>query len=238
MKNIVLILIAGFLLWGCDDSVDPTASTGTITGTVKLSKATNNDYSGVTIILDGPPYSTTSNVSGTWVMSDVPAGVYKIDFNKLGYFTQTFYNFQFVGSGTYYFYTLTLPKIPSERVTQLDVQVIDTTSIYFSGLISPAVQSQQNVILLLSTSPLTRTIPIEAFDISVFGASEGQYEYGIYYFPEWHTEISSGDTLYAVAFLGDDQIVGVSYNPINSLYIYNTPAGEGFLSNIVSVIVP
>lgn len=238
MKNLIFIFIAGFLLWGCEDSVDPTASTGTISGTVKLSKATNNDYSGAEILLDGPPYSTTSNTNGTWELSDVPAGVYKIDFNKLGYFTQTIYNFQFVGSGTYYFYTVTLPKVPSERVTQLNVQVIDTTSIYFSGLISPPVQSQQNVILLLSTSPLTRTIPIEAFDVLTFWATQGQYEYGMYYHPAWHSEISTGDTLYAIAFLGGTQISGVSYNPIINKYVYNTPGGEGFLSNIVSVIVP
>ena len=234
----MLILLAGFLLWGCEESTDPTPSTGTIAGTVKLSKADNNDYSGVEVLLNGPPYSTTSRTNGAWELTDVPAGVYKVDFNKLGYFTKTFYNFQFVGSGTYYFSTYTLSKVPSERVTQLNVQVNDTTSVYFSGLISPPVKSQQNVILLLSKSPLTRTIPIEAFDFSVFGASAGQYEYGIYYTTEWHPEISTGDTLYAVTFLGDEQFIGVSYNPINDTYIYNTPGGEGLLSNVVSVIVP
>jgi hypothetical protein len=237
MKKLVFVPIIAFLLCACEESTDPTTpSTGTITGTVKLNKAENNDYSGVLVILDNPSYSATSHTDGSWELTDVPAGVYRVDFNKLGYFTQTIYNFQFVGSGTYYFYTLTLPKVPSERVTQLDVQVIDTNSIYFSGLISPPVQSQQNVILLLSTSPLSRTIPIEAYEIMAFGASAGQYEYGMYYWPEWNTEISRGDTLYAVAFLGDEQITGVSYYPITGGYIFNTPGV--YLSNVVSVVVP
>jgi hypothetical protein len=236
MKNLALILLAGFLLWGCEETTEPTLSTGTVTGTVKLNNATNNDYSGVEVLFNGASYSTTSQTNGSWEITDVPAGVYKVDFIKQGYFTQTIYNFQFVGSGTYYFYTLTLPKIPSEQATQLEAQVIDTATIYFSGLISPAVQSQRNVTLLLSKTPISRTIPIEAFDFSVFGASAGQYEYGIYYQTEWRPEISTGDTLYAVAFLGDEQIVGVSYNPITGGYVFNTPGV--FLSNVVSVVVP
>ena len=234
----MFIPIIAFLFWACEDSVNSTTSTGTITGTVKLSQATNNDYSGVEVLLNGPPYSTTSHTDGTWELSNVPAGVYKLDFNKLGYFTQTIYNFQFVGSGTYYFYTLTLPKIPSERVTQLDVQVIDTNSIYFSGLISPPTESRQAVVLLLSTLRINRTAPIEAYNSLILGVNANQYEYGLDYYPIWDESVSSGDTLYAVAFLSDDNHIGLSYNPINNSYVYNTPGGAAFLSNVVSVVVP
>lgn len=238
MKNLVFIPIFAFLFWACEDSVNSTTSTGTIAGKVKLTGGSNNDYSGVEIVLDKSPRSTISDVNGNWELSNVPAGVYKVTFDKLGYFTTEYYNFQFIGKDTYYFQTVYLGKIPPERVTQLDVWLVDTTSIYFSGLISAPVQNTQFVMLLVSKTPLANTIPIEALAVTEAGVPQGTDIFGVYFHPEWQPDISSGDTLYAVAFLGDDQTRGVSYNPINNTYIFNTPGGEGLLSNVVSVIVP
>jgi hypothetical protein len=233
----MFIFITAVLLWGCEDSVDPSISTGTINGTVKLNNSQSNDYSGVKVTLEGTSYSTISLSNGKWEIADVPAGVYKIVFSKSGYFLHEVFNFQFVGSGSYYLYSLTLAKIPSERVTQLNVQVIDSTKrIYFSGLISPPVQSQQTVVLLLSSDPFTQSIPIEAFTILGSGVDEGESEYGMSFTPEWYSEISTGDTLYAAAFLSDAQISGVSYNPIIEAYVFNTP--DVYLSNVVNVLVP
>jgi hypothetical protein len=240
MKKVLSILICGFLFWGCtDDTVGP-IPTGNIAGTVKLNNTPGNDFSGVSISLDGTSYSATSKSDGKWELSNVPAGIYKIVFSKSGYFTLKHYNFQFVGNGTYYYYQRTLAKVPSETVTQLNAQVIDSLeSIFLYGTLSAAVQSQQSVIVFVSKSPLTNSIPIEAFDVRTFGASIGQSEFSLYYYPGYNPNIitiSKGDTLYAIAYVGDIPYTGLYTNPITGLYEFDTPGVS--LSNVVSFVVP
>jgi hypothetical protein len=239
LKILSSIIICFFLLWGCKSADDPAGpvSGGNIVGKIALHNTPNNAYGGVTVSLDGTSYYSTSTDDGTWELTDVPAGVYKFVFSKAGYFTQEFYNFQFVGNGTYNFFPFTLGIVPSESVAQLQAEVIDSIkSVYFHGLISPAVQTQQNVSVLLSTSPLTRSVPIEAFNVLTFGAAAGQYEFSLYYDTQYRPEISPGDTLYAIAYLGDSQYAGYSYNQITGSYVFNTPGVQ--LSNVVSVVVP
>ena len=109
-------------------------------------------------------------------------------------------------------------------------------AIFLYGTLSAAVQSEQSVIVFVSKSPLTNSIPIEAFDVTVFGASIGQSEFSIYYHPVYNPNITKGDTLYAIAYVGDIPYTGLYTNPITGLYELDTPGVS--ISNVVSFVVP
>lgn len=100
-----------FAVIGCEDDLPTTQSVkGSITGNVALFKesiAIENhsgipygDNSGVTVSLEGTEYSTLSLADGTWVLENIPAGIYNIEFEKEGFAWNKLWNVQLVGNGT------------------------------------------------------------------------------------------------------------------------------------------
>jgi len=102
----LLVIILAFAIFGCKDSVSSSGSPGNIIGYVQVYDTNYkliSNFSGVKVSLEGAPYSTLSDASGKWQLSNVPAGTYGIVFSKDGYATQKQYDFEFTGNGTYYY---------------------------------------------------------------------------------------------------------------------------------------
>lgn len=62
--------------------------TGRITGKI-ISAATGEPLPGVTIMVDGTPRGTSSNVDGTYLITNVPVGIHTLKVQLLGYLPAT-----------------------------------------------------------------------------------------------------------------------------------------------------
>jgi hypothetical protein len=77
------VLVAAALAAGCHDMASP--STGTLSGTVALQDSWANrlnDFSGVTVTLDGRTTGATTDPTGAWHLDGVPSGRHDIAFKK------------------------------------------------------------------------------------------------------------------------------------------------------------
>lgn len=131
MKRLSLFsfLLFSFILSSCggDSSTGPVAS-GDIWGYVTLADQDGiqlNDHSGMQVSLEGTTHSTTSDVNGKWVLTDVPAGVYNVMFQKQG-FSWRKEQLQYVGNGAYYMADRRFAQLPS-------FQVVDFTAVVKSS---------------------------------------------------------------------------------------------------------
>jgi hypothetical protein len=137
MKYSISFLIFLVSLMGCKGDPGPAGPTpsGNIVGTLILysdNALTLQDKSGAQVSIEGRSFSASTTADGTWTLVDVPAGVHTLVFSKTGFATQKYFNFQFVGAGTYYFPSIAyLAQIPLVTVTQIKVMRLDTTS-YFT----------------------------------------------------------------------------------------------------------
>jgi hypothetical protein len=106
MQKYLVLLVVFF--FGCKDSSTNSGSIpGDIIGTIYQVDDTlyqpMSDKSGVNVSLVGTLYSTLSDSSGKWHLTNIPAGTYTIRFSKGGYVSSTRQDFVFSGNGTYFY---------------------------------------------------------------------------------------------------------------------------------------
>ena len=111
MKKKLLFLAFGILfLSSCKKEtntttteVSPPNPTGTIEGFVALHDEFGNtlqSFAGVTVTLDSTSYSATTDSTGRYVLKNIPSNVsYNFTFNKKGFSSYHYKNFQFTVSG-------------------------------------------------------------------------------------------------------------------------------------------
>ncbi len=96
---------------------------------------------GVTITIEGTPFTTTSNASSEWGIDNVPAGIYNLIFSKPGFDTSIHAQYQFSGAGTSFLENerinqtrpALLDSIPfTAVVTENDSVIFDTTRFFFA----------------------------------------------------------------------------------------------------------
>lgn len=95
------ILLIGFTT-GCDDSTSPeTEYTGKIVGWVQPIDQWLRpmEKSGVTVKLQGTPYSDTTNAEGYYMLEKVPPGTYTITYSREGFGTNKLPFFDFAADG-------------------------------------------------------------------------------------------------------------------------------------------
>lgn len=80
----VLMVFIAFLLIGC-----LTEGTGDLYGRAILEGGIGMSYGGITVCLQGTNLSTTTNVTGNFIIPDVPAGTYTLNFSFAGYVNQS-----------------------------------------------------------------------------------------------------------------------------------------------------
>jgi hypothetical protein len=132
-KLSVLPLTLAFCL-GCKGDPGPvgpqgTLLTGNLTGYVVLLDETGQrqiDYSGVTVAVQTPLRSTTTDASGRWTLSNLSTGVYTVVLSKPGFGTYKIVSFQFVGGGEVYASSQFLIQLPSFSVPAISVNASST----------------------------------------------------------------------------------------------------------------
>src|SRR5438128_2327425 len=109
MEKYFILLIA--ISFGCKDSPTNTSSlkgdmAGYVLAADSNSIASNGivgadtlNNAGVTISIDGTPFSAVTDSSGRWGMQNVPAGTYDISFRKNGYALWKRIAYHFIGNG-------------------------------------------------------------------------------------------------------------------------------------------
>ena len=166
--RIIFLVIISCLVYSCNQYDQPTIVNlrGTMTGFVRLVDENGDDLSsgGVKVSVDGTNFSTLSDSSGKWTLSDVTAGTYDISFSKEGFGTNKVVSFSFVGNGTAYLNRITVPAVPSFTST-LDIAQADTsdssTVISVVGNLSDfaPLGSSRLVLLFLAKTPSVSSDP-------------------------------------------------------------------------------
>ncbi len=106
------ILMVAVSFYGCSE--DPVASNsnnsglGTLVGKVYIYDAFANwvpNQTGVTVTLEGTSYTTTSDSTGIWTITNIPSGTYVVVYSKSGYVSKKVFNIIVADRGTYYLNT-------------------------------------------------------------------------------------------------------------------------------------
>lgn len=141
MKILKLLIIANILVFllGCDKYENNIFYMGNIVGFVNLKDETGNevdDKSGVIVSIEGLNISANTNEDGRFEFSNVPAGTYNINYNKIGYGSYKRFGFQFIGGNIpALLYETTLYEQPKTEIKSLDVSFNDNV-ITISGEIT------------------------------------------------------------------------------------------------------
>jgi hypothetical protein len=109
MKHNRILLFSGIaffcaiLFISCKETVVSSGIPGDIIGSVQVydtNYVPMTDNGGVKVSLEGTAYSTLSDASGKWHLTNIPAGTYTLVFSKDGYGIAKQQNFEFTGNGT------------------------------------------------------------------------------------------------------------------------------------------
>jgi hypothetical protein len=106
---------------------------------------TVTDSSGITVSMEGTPFTAVTDAAGNWTMRDLPTATYTIVYSKEGFGTYRYFGFQFVGGSEIYLPSTIrpiLPRIPTEQMSDLrvsDVKDYGNGDIYYflDGKLSP-----------------------------------------------------------------------------------------------------
>jgi hypothetical protein len=133
MKILKILIVFNILVLfsGCDKNEDSSFLKGNIVGFVKLIDEMGNevlDKSGINVAIDGLSISANTNVNGRFEFTDVPAGSYKIIYNKTGYGIYKKFSYQFIG-GTVpaLMNEITLYEQPKIEIQNLDISYKNNT---------------------------------------------------------------------------------------------------------------
>jgi hypothetical protein len=218
---------------------------GNITGVILLYDENRNqilDASGVIITLEGTLLTTVTSKNGSWLIKNVPAGIYNIKFTKDGFPTVMYYNIQFVGGGTLAINEQRLGHLPSINVTSL--RTISSSSmnrIIAKGSVSSTSTTSHNIFIFFTRRPIHMSTNM-LFDYAMDGyVDKDSLNFKTYAImnpsEKFKYGFKSGEKLYAVAFTTPYHWYRYStYNPVTKKYEINPD--EFNFSNIDSVTVP
>ncbi|HET9135860.1 MAG TPA: carboxypeptidase-like regulatory domain-containing protein [Candidatus Kapabacteria bacterium] len=99
-----MVLLMGVIAYGCKDDSSSTSNevTGTLRGYVALFNEHGryeSNFGGVLIQCEGLPYSTISDSTGKWELTNLPTRTYSISFSKAGYITYKRTSYGFIAGG-------------------------------------------------------------------------------------------------------------------------------------------
>jgi len=148
------------MFYGCSKESNPvtnyiythsdSALVGTMVGYVQLYDSSYQNWinsifisnsSGVLVSIEGTPFKTTTDSTGRWKLSNIPAGTYTIQFSKQGFAMQKIVAYKFIGNGTDLVNTQYLYQIPTLHSSIVlrqfedvnEARAIDTIYIYPNG---------------------------------------------------------------------------------------------------------
>ncbi|MDB5035797.1 MAG: Carboxypeptidase regulatory-like domain [Chlorobi bacterium] len=238
MIGAIMIAVA---VGSCGNNPANADAKGTLGGRVglmgenwKKGFSATGDFSGITVAMQGTPYSTTTAANGTWSIKNLPQGTYILTMSKQGYMTYVDSSFQFVGGGTVTYDRMNngyyLWRRPDYTVTSFSASVDRDRNVIFTGAISsPPVNgiSRDVTVFYSTTSPASRSASFGSDDVELPGP-------GAQINGSSHSQLTlpSGTRVYMVAYPGPSTINGghdgLQFYPLNIL-----PA-----SNEVSIMIP
>jgi hypothetical protein len=248
-----MLIVIGILVSGCSKNENPLSvsssdMSGKLGGWVELKDAegrTIPDAGGVSVTVEGTNFTATTGSNGQWSIASLPAGTYVVTFSKSGYGTYKSIGHRHVGGGDSYLSPVTLGAVPNSAITSFSVRSLDSIysdSIitYFKhvevkteysgdpGRIKVYFGNNQNV----SNTPGNYLFVLDAIQYQdgnwrkmlLRVRSEDLVQYGI----------TSGTTLYAVAYITSDY--GTQYfDPAANQWAYTSVTAP---SNVLSAVVP
>jgi len=238
----LVIFVAVLASCGSTDSVTP-VSTGRISGFIRLADSNcsvAHSSAGITIQIVGSSASTTTDDTGHWEFSGLPAGYYSFYFDKPGYTHQIFSDIAFLGTGV-----LNVPYKFSSAPIPTGTPFIDTPiSIYkypFVGndslwSIAPSTPKVGGIVNFTSFNWFASRQPridyLDSTSYILFAPNISSGSSILLYPPSFHT----GDTLYLAAYQSTCNAPVYNYHDGDILRSGFT--GFGPVSNSIRVVLP
>jgi len=232
------------LLVACREDPAPSSAqlSGTIAGYVVLNDSNRirlAEGAGVTVSLDGTSFLGISDSRGFWTLSNVPAGIYNVDFSKAEFFRRKRYSIQFVGGGTLYLDDTYMGEIPRTPIIGFLGTTFDSNNtIVFQGQLSSPTTIEKSVVILFSKSPITTSSVFTYLFHARYSvlplSSNFQFTHYFYSYEYTQYGLQTGDSVYAVSFTASQW--WEVYNPAIRSYEFNNPSA--MFSDVIKVAVP
>jgi hypothetical protein len=204
---LALLIGAVLLLSACKDSTSTSATPGDIIGTIYRVYDTlyqpMANRGGVTIALLGTPYSTQSDSTGRWQLTNIPAGTYTIRFTRTGYVSKTKQNFVFGGNGTFLYDAWS--SVQMEPLANLFPNIVLRP---FTDLIQISFKKDTSIVARIDSILIDSTHPVALYDtIRKFIELDDTVvtKLGVVVFSSRSQFMYHGQYVYGDLFLGKDQ---------------------------------
>jgi len=232
------------LLIACREDLAPSSVqlSGTIAGYVVLNDSNRirlAEGAGAAVSLDGTPFLGISDTRGFWTISNVPAGIYNIDFSKADFYRRKRFSIQFVGRGTLYLDDTYMGEMPRTPIVGFLGTTFDSNkTIVFQGQLSSPTPIAKSVVTLFSKSSIiTSSVFSYLFhaNYSVFPLSS-DFQFTHYFYSYQYTQygLQPGDSVYVVSFTASQW--WEVYNPAIRSYEFNNPSAT--FSDVIKVAIP
>jgi len=206
MKSVTIILLglSIILLITCSLS-EPEILTGTIESWAHLRSESGipaSQHTGVKVSLNGEEtYETTTDIEGYWILENIEAGIYTINYSKEGYGNAWQQNFQFVGNGTFVLPPDFLNEIPSFIISDFSIEVDSVHSSYLNYYItlSPSSNHYRRVLVYFAADPGFSSELYKSYCTIRYDYSTADQHVSSQYIKRDIGAIS-GDTVYAKAY--------------------------------------
>ncbi len=241
------LLIA--LIPGCDSLKGPEGPpgpllTGDLVGFAYLRTIDGkapNDYSGITVTVEGTGSSAVTDADGRWVLSSLRTGTYTLAFSEAGYGTAKSVGFQFVGGEPTWFGSMYLYLVPMCSVTGFSATV-SSGNINLSGTLAGTVPvGYLSIRFFVGATRSVSSDPGTYLKTSYFMSYISSTTFAV---PMASSTLlgsgfSSGQTVYLVAYTENAFASGPSASYVD------LPTGRYWFaslnptpSNVVSIVVP
>jgi hypothetical protein len=241
MKNLIVFILLA-LFFGCKGDQGPAAPvlSGSLMGFVYLYGTDSERLipEDVIVSIEGTASSDLTKQDGSWIIENIPAGIYDIRFYKPGFYMAKNYNVQFTGGGTLVVNSAALFAIPEVTINQFSVHM-ESDTINFKGTVSAPSSRHKNLLVMFSKEALIPQNEI-SYDYqlihNIYSSEVFDIKLVISPFEKLKHNLNSGDKLYAAAIVFPYIYSWGNYNPVTKKYELFT---EGItLSNIDSLIIP
>lgn len=248
MRRFFPAMLVFALVLGCKGPEGPAGPPGSslegdIIGIVALVNADGSqpsNRSGVTVGLEGLPLTTTTDSNGRFVLSNLNAGIFNINYSKPGYGSSKTVRYQFVGGGQAYVGNVTLCQPPSFSVSSISFGGISGAgTVSINVQLSESATEQRRVFLFfgenssVSSNPQNYVGQISSTVTFSSGSGVGFLSQSTLR----NAGIASGTTAYVVAYAANQGFLNSGYVDVNTgRFVYTNLSGSA--SNVISFAAP
>ncbi|HVK40130.1 MAG TPA: carboxypeptidase-like regulatory domain-containing protein [Candidatus Kapabacteria bacterium] len=249
----VLLVLGVLVATGCerdddDDPVSPNDRTGAIVGIVQLidSGQYARYHAGVTVSISGTAHVATSDSTGRWIMTGVPAGVYTFELSKPGYTRDYLVRQQVVGRDTLFVWprnqpnggNFTIQPLPPYRIDSFSVRTLPADGarpavLRVDGSITPKVPGPMVTVLIGASSAVSWRLSAYRYTWQVLAGPAGSIAAEIDLAWLRSHGFASGSTVYVIAYPGG---ASKDYDWVTDRYLFKDLVDEP--TAVTSVVIP